>query len=152
MLCLVGPCFPQSTQTYYFNHPQTQRTHGAVSRVHYPGLTSHPDHHLARAQQTGFGAIISFELNGGEAEVRAFLNRSSLFTLAESLGGVESLVCHPASMTHAAMTEEAQLEAGIKNTLLRLSVGIEHTPDLISDISTALASASRAGLGVVSFA
>ena len=127
-------------------------THGAVSRVHYPGLTSHPDHHLARAQQTGFGAIISFELNGGEAEVRAFLNRSSLFTLAESLGGVESLVCHPASMTHAAMTEEAQLEAGIKNTLLRLSVGIEHTPDLISDISTALASASRAGLGVVSFA
>ena len=127
-------------------------THGAVSRVHYPGLASHPDHHLARAQQTGFGAIISFELNGGEVEVRAFLSGSSLFTLAESLGGVESLVCHPASMTHAAMTEEAQLEAGIKNTLLRLSVGIEHTPDLISDISAALASASRAGLGVVSFA
>lgn len=126
--------------------------HGAVGRVHYPGLTSHPDHHLARAQQTGFGAIISFELNGGEAEVRAFLNRSSLFTLAESLGGVESLVCHPASMTHAAMTEVAQLQAGIKNTLLRLSVGIEHTPDLISDISAALTSASRAGLGVVSFA
>jgi len=126
--------------------------HSAVSRVHYPGLASHPDHHLARGQQSGFGAIISFELKGGEAEVRAFLDGSSLFTLAESLGGVESLVCHPASMTHAAMTDEAQLEAGIKNTLLRLSVGIEHTPDLISDISSALASASRAGLGVVSYA
>jgi len=126
-------------------------THGAVGRVHYPGLTNHPDHHLARAQQSGFGAIISFELKGGEAEVRAFLDGTSLFTLAESLGGVESLVCHPASMTHAAMTQEAQHEAGIKDTLLRLSVGIEHTPDLISDVSTALAAASRAGLGMVSF-
>ena len=126
--------------------------HSAVSRVHYPGLANHPDHHLARGQQSGFGAIISFELKGGEAEVRAFLDGSSLFTLAESLGGVESLVCHPASMTHAAMTEEAQLEAGIQNTLLRLSVGIEHTPDLVTDISSALARANRAGLGVVSYA
>lgn len=126
-------------------------SHSAVSKVHYPGLTSHPDHHLARSQQAGFGAIISFELNGGEAEVRAFLDGSSLFTLAESLGGVESLVCHPASMTHAALTEEAQLEAGIKTTLLRLSVGIEHTPDLIRDISAALASASCTGLGIVSY-
>jgi cystathionine gamma-synthase len=126
--------------------------HSAVSRVHYPGLGSHPDHLLARTQQSGFGAIISFELKGGENEVRAFLDGSSLFTLAESLGGVESLVCHPASMTHAAMNEEAQLEAGIKTTLLRLSVGIEHTPDLILDISKALAAASRAGLGVVNFA
>jgi cystathionine gamma-synthase len=124
--------------------------HGAVSRVHYPGLGSHPDHRLARAQQSGFGAIISFELHGGENEVRAFLEGSSLFTLAESLGGVESLVCHPASMTHAAMTEAAQHEAGISNTLLRLSVGIEHTPDLVNDISSALARASRAMLGVVS--
>ena len=120
--------------------------------MYYPGLTNHPDHHLARAQQSGFGAIISFELKGGEAEVRAFLDGSALFTLAESLGGVESLVCHPASMTHAAMNEEAQLAAGIKTTLLRLSVGIEHTPDLINDISSALAGASRAGLGVVSYA
>ena len=125
--------------------------HSAVSQVHYPGLPSHPDHHLARSQQSGFGAIVSFELKGGEAEVRAFLDGSSLFTLAESLGGVESLVCHPASMTHAAMTEEAQREAGINTTLLRLSVGIEHTADLISDVSAALASASRAGLGVVSY-
>ena len=126
-------------------------THNAVSQVHYPGLANHPDHHLARAQQTGFGAIISFELKGGEAAVRAFLDGSSLFTLAESLGGVESLVCHPASMTHAAMTEEAQLEAGIESSLLRLSVGIEHTPDLIGNVSAALASASRAGLGVVGY-
>jgi len=124
--------------------------HSAVSQVHYPGLSSHPDHGLARAQQSGSGAIISFELKGGETEVRAFLNGSKLFTLAESLGGVESLVCHPASMTHAAMTEEAQLEAGIKTTLLRLSVGIEYTPDLVTDISAALSCASRAALGVVS--
>jgi cystathionine gamma-synthase len=112
--------------------------HSAVSRVHYPGLRKHPDHHLAQAQQTGFGAIISFELDGGEAEVRTFLDGLSLFTLAESLGGVESLICHPGTMTHAAMTEEAQRKAGIKTTLLRLSVGIEHLPDLISDVSTAL--------------
>jgi cystathionine gamma-synthase len=112
--------------------------HSAVSRVHYPGLRKHPDHHLAQAQQTGFGAIISFELDGGEAEVRTFLDGLTLFTLAESLGGVESLVCHPGTMTHAAMTEEAQRKAGIKTTLLRLSVGIEHLPDLISDVSTAL--------------
>ncbi len=122
--------------------------HSAVDRVHYPGLTSHPDHHLARAQQAGFGAIISFELKGGEDQVRAFLDGSSLFTLAESLGGVESLVSHPASMTHAAMTDAAQVEAGIKATLLRLSVGIEHTPDLISDVSAALARAGRVGSGI----
>ncbi len=113
-------------------------THPAVRRVHYPGLKAHPDHHLARAQQSGFGAIISFELGGGEPEVRAFLDGLSLFTLAESLGGVESLISHPCSMTHAAMTEEAQREAGIETTLLRLSVGIEHMPDLVSDISAAL--------------
>lgn len=112
--------------------------HPAVRRVHYPGLKAHPDHHLARTQQSGFGAIISFELDGGEAEVRTFLDGLSLFTLAESLGGVESLVSHPCSMTHAAMTEEAQREAGIKTTLLRLSVGIEYMPDLIRDISSAL--------------
>ena len=112
--------------------------HSAVRKVHFPGLSGHPDHQLARDQQSGFGAIISFELNGDENEVRAFLDGLSLFTLAESLGGVESLVCHPGSMTHSAMTDEAQREAGIETTLLRLSVGIEHTPDLVSDISAAL--------------
>ena len=125
--------------------------HSAVRRVHYPGLSRHPDHHLAQAQQSGYGGIISFELEGGEPEVRAFLDGLSLFTLAESLGGVESLVCHPGSMTHAAMSEDAQNEAGIQTTLLRLSVGIEHMPDLISDVSAALACASRAGLGMVNY-
>jgi cystathionine gamma-synthase len=129
--------------------------HSAVHRVHFPGLRKHPDHHLAQAQQTGFGAIISFELDGGEAEVRTFLDNLSLFTLAESLGGVESLVCHPGTMTHAAMTEEAQREAGIKTTLLRLSVGIEHLPDLISEISNALdrtQQMSSVGLKIASYA
>jgi len=118
-------------------------THAAVHRVHYPGLTAHPDHHLAQAQQSGFGAIISFELAGGTAEVRAFLDGLRCFTLAESLGGVESLVCHPGSMTHAAMTEDAQREAGIEPSLLRLSVGIEHVADLIVDISAGLRRAEK---------
>jgi len=118
-------------------------SHNAVRKVHYPGLSNHPDHQLARAQQSGFGAIISFELNGGESEVRAFLDGLSLFTLAESLGGVESLICHPGTMTHAALTQEAQREAGIETSLLRLSVGIEYMPDLISDISSALERSQR---------
>ncbi|MCW8926650.1 MAG: cystathionine gamma-synthase [Xanthomonadales bacterium] len=112
--------------------------HDAVSRVYYPGLVSHPDHRLARSQQSGFGGIISFELAGGERSVEAFLSGLKCFTLAESLGGVESLVCHPATMTHAAMTEEAQLDAGIGPALLRLSVGIEHMPDLLGDIARGL--------------
>lgn len=115
----------------------------AVRRVHYPGLAAHPDHNLARAQQSGFGAIISFELDGGEPEVRAFLDGLTCFTLAESLGGVESLVCHPGSMTHAAMTGDAQRDAGIESTLLRLSVGIEHVADLVVDISAGLERALR---------
>ena len=110
----------------------------AVHRVHYPGLACHPDHKLACTQQTGFGAVISFEINGGESAVRIFLEGLSCFTLAESLGGVESLVCHPASMTHSAMSDEARTHAGINPNLLRLSVGIEYTPDLVNDISTAL--------------
>ncbi len=122
---------------------QLLNKHQAVRRVHYPGLSTHPDHLLACGQQSGFGAIISFELNGAEAEVRAFLDRLTLFTLAESLGGVESLVCHPESMTHAAMSAEARNQAGINTTLLRLSVGIEHLPDLVSDVSSALDAAQR---------
>jgi cystathionine gamma-synthase len=110
----------------------------AVSKVHFPGLTTHPDHQLAQSQQSGFGAIVSFELAGGEAQVRAFLDGLNCFTLAESLGGVESLICHPGTMTHAAVAEEAQKEAGIKPTLLRLSVGIEHIADLIVDVSAGL--------------
>jgi len=113
-------------------------THSAVSKVHFPGLTTHPDHLLAQSQQSGFGAIVSFELEGGETQVRAFLDGLKCFTLAESLGGVESLICHPGTMTHAAVAEEAQKEAGIEPTLLRLSVGIEHIADLIVDVSAGL--------------
>ena len=126
--------------------------HAAVHRVHYPGLSTHPDHHLAQAQQSGFGAIVSFELDGGETQVRAFLNGLTHFTLAESLGGVESLVCHPGSMTHAAMTEEAQRFAGIESTLLRLSVGIEHVADLVVDVSAALEAALKSANSAVKVA
>lgn len=112
--------------------------HPAVSAVHYPGLPSHPGHALAQRQQRGAGAMISFELEGGEASVRAFLDGLRCYTLAESLGGVESLVAHPATMTHAAMSAEARAVAGISDGLLRLSVGIEHADDLLADIGAAL--------------
>ena len=118
--------------------------HPAVSAVHFPGLTSHPGHVLAARQQRGFGAMISFEIHGGEPAVRAFLDGLEHFTLAESLGGVESLIAHPASMTHAAMTPEARAVAGISDGLLRLSVGIEAAQDLAADISAALDRASQA--------
>ncbi|TKB56068.1 cystathionine gamma-synthase [Ferrimonas aestuarii] len=112
--------------------------HPAVAKVNYPGLKSHPNHELAKRQQQGFGAMLSFELKGGEAEVRAFLSRLELFSLAESLGGVESLVAHPATMTHAAMDPEARQAAGIGDTLIRLSVGIEDSQDLVADLAQAL--------------
>ena len=109
-----------------------------VSAVYYPGLETHPTHAIARAQQSGFGAMLSFEIDGGEREVRAALERLNVFTLAESLGGVESLVAHPASMTHASMAPEARRTAGISDTLLRLSVGLEHEEDLLGDLERAL--------------
>lgn len=112
--------------------------HEAVKQVHYPGLKDHPDHALARQQQKHFGAIVSFELEGGKEAVRTFVEGLSCFTLAESLGGVESLVCHPATMTHAAMSEEAQQTAGIGSGLLRLSVGIEQARDLVADLKAGL--------------
>jgi cystathionine gamma-synthase len=112
--------------------------HQAVARVHYPGLTTHPQHRLAREQQAGFGAIVSFELNGGVEEVRRFVASVKLFSLAESLGGVESLVAHPATMTHAAMDSAARHRAGLGDTLLRLSVGIESQDDLLADLNAAL--------------
>ncbi|MGO4775337.1 O-succinylhomoserine (thiol)-lyase, partial [Lysobacter sp. 2RAB21] len=99
--------------------------HPAVRVVHYPGLESHPGHALAARQQKGFGAMLSVEIDGGVDAVRAFVNGLTCFTLAESLGGVESLVAHPATMTHAAMSAEARAAAGIGDGLLRLSVGIE---------------------------
>lgn len=115
--------------------------HPAVSKVYYPGLASHPGHEIAAAQQGGFGGMISFELHGGLEHARAFLGALSLFSLAESLGGVESLVAHPASMTHAAMSAEARARAGIGDALIRLSVGIEGTDDLVQDIARGLDSA-----------
>jgi len=108
--------------------------HDLVSKVYYPGLKSHPGHELARRQQESFGAMISFEIDATEEELPAFLSAVKLFTLAESLGGVESLVAHPASMTHAAMAPEDQAVAGISSRLLRLSVGIEHVRDLLADL------------------
>lgn len=118
--------------------------HPAVERVHYPGLPGHPGHAIARRQQSGFGGMISFELAGGEPAVEAFLDGLEHFFLAESLGGVESLVAHPASMTHAAMDPEARRVAGIGDSLLRLSVGIEAAEDLVADVQAGLARAERA--------
>ena len=115
--------------------------HPAVARVFYPGLASHPQHALAKRQQSGFGAMLSFELAGGEDAVRAFLDGLRCITLAESLGGVESLIAHPATMTHAAMAPEARRAAGISDTLLRLSVGIEDLADLSRHLRAALARA-----------
>lgn len=117
--------------------------HPAVSKVFYPGLPDHPGHQLARRQQTGFGAMLSFELAGGESAVRAFLDGINDFTLAESLGGVESLIAHPVTMTHAGMEPEARQRAGIGAGLLRLSVGIEDPVDLVADLSAALQRATR---------
>ena len=116
--------------------------HPQVAEVYYPGLRKHPGHDVAARQQAGFGAMISFELAGGQAAVVAFLEGLRCFSLAESLGGVESLVAHPATMTHAAMEPDARRTAGIGDTLLRLSVGIEDPRDLLHDIHEGL---ERAG-------
>ena len=109
-----------------------------VARVYYPGLATHPGHAIARRQQGGYGAIISIELAGGEPAVRRFVDGLELFSLAESLGGVESLVAHPATMTHAAMEPEARARAGLVDGLLRLSVGIEDLADLQRDLAAGL--------------
>lgn len=114
-------------------------THPAVKAVHYPGLKSHPQHELAKRQQAGFGAMMSFELKGGLEAVKTVLDVVDLFSLAESLGGIESLIVHPASMTHAAMSPEALETAGITGGLLRLSIGLEDADDLIKALDRALA-------------
>ena len=112
--------------------------HPAAARVYYPGLETHAGHEVARAQQSGFGAMLSIDLVGGTPAVQAFTAALEHFTLAESLGGVESLVAHPATMTHASMTAEARAAAGIPDSLVRLSVGIEHPDDLVRDVTRAL--------------
>ncbi len=115
-------------------------SHPKVSKVIYPGLESHPQHALARTQMHGFGGMISFEVRGGLADATRVLEKTNLFTLAESLGGVESLIEHPAIMTHASIPAETRKELGISDTLIRISVGIEDATDLISDLETALSS------------
>lgn len=112
--------------------------HPAVEQVFYPGLETHSTHRIAAQQQTGFGAMFSFTLNQDEICQKTFVKHLQLFTLAESLGGVESLICHPATMTHAALSPDALENAGIGRNLFRLSVGIEDAQDLINDLNTAL--------------
>ena len=110
-----------------------------VARVYYPGLPDHPQHDLARRQMSGFGAIISFELEGGLDAATRFSKSTELWTLAESLGGVKSLTCHPPTMTHASVEPEVRREAGIGDGLIRLSVGLEDVEDLLADLDQALA-------------
>jgi cystathionine gamma-synthase/cystathionine gamma-lyase len=112
--------------------------HPKIERIYYPGLPSHEHYHLAKQQMKGFGGMISLELKGGFAEVERFVSRLKLFLLAESLGGVESLICYPAKMTHASLPEDERLKRGIKDNLVRLSVGIENQKDLKEDLENAL--------------
>jgi cystathionine gamma-lyase len=112
--------------------------HPKIARVHYPGLPSHPQHALARTQMRGFGAMIAVEIDGSGEDARKFLERCRLFTLAESLGGVESLISLPARMTHASTPAHVREALGISDRLVRISVGIEDTDDLIADLAAAL--------------
>jgi len=113
-------------------------SHEAVERVYYPGLPSHPGHEIAALQQSAFGALLSFELRGGAESVRCFVEHLHCFTLAKSLGGVESLIAHPATMSHAHMPPEMRAATGITDSLVRLSVGIESIVDLVHDLRQAL--------------
>jgi cystathionine gamma-synthase len=116
---------------YLNNHP-------AIKAVYFPGLVNHPGHEIAKRQQKGFGAMMSFEIKGGVEAVKILFDKLALFTLAQSLGGVESLISHPSTMTHAGMEIEAQIAAGITQSLVRISVGIEDVEDIISDLEQAL--------------
>ena len=114
------------------------KNHPAIDAIFYPGFSDHPGHEIAKKQQSGFGAMLSFEVTGGVNAVKKLFENLSLFTLAQSLGGVESLINHPATMTHAGMEEEARLTAGITNSLVRLSVGIEDIEDILADLAYGL--------------
>jgi cystathionine gamma-synthase/cystathionine gamma-lyase len=113
-------------------------SHSEVERVYYPGLPSHPQHELAKRQMSGFGGMVSFTLKGPEQRAIDFAHRMKYFSLAESLGGVESLICHPARMTHGSIPKEEREKRGVTDGLLRLSVGIEDIEDLIEDLRLAL--------------
>jgi len=118
--------------------------HPLVSRVYFPGLTSHPGHDIARKQMTGFGGMVSFELNGSLDEVLAFASSRRFFTLGESLGGVKALLCHPATMTHASIPPETRAELGLSENLIRLSPGCENSEDLVEDLLEGLSNLERA--------
>lgn len=118
--------------------------HPLVHRVYYPGLAGHPGHDVARRQMTGFGGMVSFELDGTFEEVVALASSRRYFTLGESLGGVKALLCHPASMTHASIPAEARAELGLSDTLLRLSPGCENSEDLVRDLIEGLEQVERA--------
>jgi cystathionine gamma-lyase len=117
---------------------QFLENHPKVRKVIYPGLESHPQHELAKKQMAGFGGVITFFINGGLEAAKRFLERVKIFSLAESLGGVESLIEHPAIMTHASLPEEVREKIGISDELIRISVGIENVNDLIGDLKKAL--------------
>ena len=112
--------------------------HPKVEHVYYPGLESHPQHELAKRQQKGFGAMLSFDVKGGRPEAERVMENLKLFQLAESLGGVESLVEYPETMSHASMTQEARRAAGITEKTIRVSIGIEHPDDLVEGLQHAL--------------
>lgn len=115
--------------------------HPAVSQVYYPGLSTHPQHDLAKEQMDAFGGMLSFELNASLEETSDVVSNTEVFTLAESLGGVESLIEQPATMTHASIPREQRIEAGLSDGLIRVSVGLEHIDDLTNDLSRAISSA-----------
>src|ERR1700685_341847 len=114
------------------------KEHPLVQRVYFPGLADHPGHEIARRQMSGFGGMVSFELNGTEEEVVSCVSSRKYFTLGESLGGVKALVCHPATMTHASIPAEARAELGLLDTLIRLSPGCENARDLVADLLVGL--------------
>jgi len=118
-------------------------THPLVKRVYYPGLPTHPGHGIARRQMTGFGGMVSFELDGTVDEVVSFVSNRRFFALAESLGGVKSLVCHPARMTHASIPPDARAALGLSDMLVRLSPGCEHHRDLVADLLEGLSAIDR---------
>jgi cystathionine gamma-lyase len=120
----------QQVADYLQEHPK-------VKKVNYPGLKSHPQYELAQKQMSGFGGMLSFEIVGGLKEAEQFLGNLKIFSLAESLGGVESLIEHPARMTHASVPPEIRKQIGITDSLIRTSVGIENIDDLVKDLDQA---------------
>ncbi|MBM4968779.1 O-succinylhomoserine (thiol)-lyase [Vibrio parahaemolyticus] len=130
----------EESSQHVLNYLQLQ---ALVAKIYHPSLPDHPGHEIAKKQQSGFGSMLSFEFAGSFEQLKVFVKELELFSLAESLGGVESLICHPASMTHRAMGEEALAEAGVSHQLLRLSVGLEDAQDLIADLDQAFVKAAQ---------